>query len=209
MISIDIEKYINELKGFAGEAKEMDLYSLKKELINLSQSSNIFEKFEKESMTIGKDAIHQIQDLNALIKIRKFASEIKSKNKINDKLGTLHFNLNILKNSSMNDVPSIKNAINVFLHDEDTKIDNIIFELNDFKGKIDEIKKHHSIMLPKSLDNKLEIENKYNEHIEKLYLMHKKQREILVSTIKLFLKLTKKHLSHLQKFKNMDKKQKG
>lgn len=202
MARIDVDNYINELKGFAAEGSEMDIYSLKKELTNLSQSSKVFENFEKESMVIGKEVLNQIQDLSLLIKIRNLASEIKGKGKINEKLHSLHFSLNLLKNNSAtNNAKSIKNTLNVFLHDEDTKIDNIINELNDFKTKLDEIKKHHSALLPESLDSKLEIENKYNKHIEQLYLIHKRQKGALVSTIKLFLKLTKKHIKGLKRFK--------
>ena len=201
MIKIDIEKYINELKGFANE-KDIDLYSLKKELINLNDSSKVFDNFEKESMSIDKDAMQQIEDLSLLIKIRSLASKIKDKRNINDKLHSLHFNLNILKNSSLSNTSSIKNMLNIFLHNDDSKLDNVINELNDFKVKIDEVKKHYKNLLPKSLDNKLEIENKYNRHIEKLHSIHKKQKQALISTIKLFLRFSKKHVNNLKKFKN-------
>ena len=72
MVKIDIEKYINELKGFVNEGKAIDLYSLKKELISLNESSIVFDNFEKESMSIDKDVMQQIEDLSLLIKIRSF-----------------------------------------------------------------------------------------------------------------------------------------
>ena len=199
MVRIDLGKYIDELKGFESEAEEMDLYSLKKELMQLSDSSKIFEEFEKESMVVNKDVLNQIQDLSSLIKIKKLASEIKNKNQINEKLHSFHFNLNILKNAS--NFSSVKNVLNVFLYDNKTKIDGIINDLNDFKTNLDQIKKCHSNLLSKALDNKLEIEDKYNKYIEQLYLMHKKQKNALISTIKLFLKLAKKHIKNLKKFK--------
>jgi len=203
MANIDVERYIDELKGFADDAKEIDLYSLKKELAGLSEASHVFDNFEKESMSIGKEELSQIQDLSSLIKIRNLACEIKDKKAINDRLHSLHFNLNLLKNADASDSKPIKNAFGAFLHNNETKIDNIIDELNGFKAKLDEIKKHHSSLLPKSLDNKLKIEGKYNKHIENLRSIHKKQKNALVSTIKLFLKLAKRHVKKLQKFKNI------
>ena len=197
----NVEEYIEQLKGTSGYEKEMGFCSLKKELANLNQSSKVFENFERESMSIGKDALQQMQDLSSLIRLRSLASEIKNKNKINDQLHALHSNLNILKNTSRSDASSIKNVIDIFLHRDDTKIDNIINEMNDFKAKLDEIKKHHSSLLPKSLDNKLNMENKYSKHIEQLHSIHKKQKNVLAATIKLFLKLTKNHIKNLQKFK--------
>lgn len=192
MANTNIERYIDELKGIDNEAKEMSLYSLKKELANLEQSSKVFENFERESMVIGKDALQQIEDLSSLIKIRNLASEIKGKNKINEKLKILH--------NALDDAP-INNVVQVFLYNDDTKIDNIINELSDFKAKLDEIKKRHSTLLPKSLDNKLKMENKYSKHIEQLHSIHKKQKNVLAATIKLFLKLAKNHIKNLQKFK--------
>ena len=202
MAKSSIENYIDELRGFAKEGKEMDLYSLKKELMHLSESSKVFEDFEKESSYIDKDLLRQIGDLSSLIRIRKLASEINNKKEITQKLHSLHFNLNLLNNASItNGISSIKNVIDIFLHNGDTKIDNMINGLNDFKIKINEIKKLHSDLLPKSLDNKLEIENKYKRHIEQLHSMHQRQKGALISTVKLFLKLTKKHIRNLQKFK--------
>lgn len=204
MIRIDIEKYIDELRGFATEEKDIDMYSLKKELLSLSESSKVFEDFEKESMLIDKEMLKQVEDLSLLIKIRSLASEIKDKSRINEKLHSLHFNLNFLKTSLMaNNAPSLKNVLDIFLYNDDSKIDTIIDELNDFKIKLDEIKKHYTNLLPKSLDNKLEIENKYNNHIDRLHSIHKRQKGALISTIKLFLKLTKKHIK-CQKSKIFD-----
>ena len=91
--------------------------------------------------------------------------------------------------------------LNIFLYNDDSKLDNIINELDDFKSKLDEIKKYYKNLLPKSLDNKLEIENKYDRHIDKLHSIHKKQKQALISTIKLFLRFSKKHVNNLKKFK--------
>ena len=130
----NIEDYIDELRGFAGTGKEMDIYSLKKELMDLSESSGVFEDFEKSSMLIGKGMLSRVHNLGSLIKIRNLASEIKNKSVINEKLRSLHFNLNILKAASFtNNASEIKNAINAFLYNNETKIDSIINEVNDFK----------------------------------------------------------------------------
>ena len=198
----NIEDYIDELRGFAGTGKEMDIYSLKKELMDLSESSGVFEDFEKSSMLIGKGMLSRVHNLGSLIKIRNLASEIKNKSVINEKLRSLHFSLNILKAASFtNNASEIKNAINAFLYNNETKIDSIINEVNDFKIRLDKIKWHHSNLSQKSLDNKLETEGKYGKHIEQLHLIHKKQKDILVSIMTLFLKFTKIHIKNLKKFK--------
>ena len=202
MAKSDIDRYIDELRGFAGNGENLDLYSLKKELNNLSESSNVFDNFEKESASIDKEALEQIKDLSLLIKIKNLASEIKSKSRINEKLHSLHFSLNLLKNDlAADNTKSIKNALHAFLHDDKTRIDAIIDELNDFKAKLEELKIHHLNLFSKSLDGKLEIEGKYSKHIEQLHSMHKKQKDTLISTVKLFLKLTNKHIINLKRFK--------
>lgn len=191
--------YIDELRGFADKGKEYDLYSLKAELNRLSSSSKIFDDFERASMTIGKEALGQIRDLSLLLKIKNLASQIKAKKGINDRLHSLHFNLNILKNAE--DFKSIKSAISAFLNNQESGIDSIISELNDFKARLGEIKKCHSMLLPKSLDNRLGIEEKYGRHIEKLHSVHKRQKDAFISTIGLFLKFARRHAKSLKKFK--------
>lgn len=201
-VKIDVSDYIDELRSFAGESKDPDLYSLKRELADLSNSSRIFEDFERNAAVIGRDMLGEIHDFGSLIRIKNLASEIGGKSKINDKLHSLHFSINLLKNASdIKDVSPVKGAINAFLRNDETKIDAMVNELNDFKSKLDEIKEHHSNLLPKSLDNRLEIENRYNKHIGHLYSIHKRQKNALVSSIKLFLKLAKRHISSLKRFK--------
>ena len=72
MAKNNVEGYLDELRGFAGDAKGMDLYSLKKELLNLSDS-DVFDNFEKESMIVEKDALEQIGDFSLLLKVRKLS----------------------------------------------------------------------------------------------------------------------------------------
>lgn len=202
MAGIDVGKYIDELREFSGEGGDLDMYSLKKELNELSGASGAFESFEREYASIDKDSLEQIKDLSLLMKVKALASEIRNKRQINDKLHSLHFNLNILKNSSTASGASpVKNALNAFLYDKDTKIGTIVDELNHFKSQLEELKKHHSSLLPKGLDNDVKIETKYNKHIERLHCIHKKQRNVLVSAAKLFLKLAKEHIKNLQRFK--------
>ena len=202
MAKTDIEKYIGELREPADNEKDLDLYSLKKELTDLSESSEVFEDFEKEASIVSKEVLAQIPDLSLLIKIKNLASEIKNKNQINEKLHSMHFNLNLMKNDlTANSISSIKNALNVFLYNDKTKIENMINEINDFKTKLSKIKKYHTSLLPNTLDNKLEIENKYSKHIEQLHSIHKRQKDALISAVKLFLKLANKHIKNLKRFK--------
>ncbi|MBI2101157.1 hypothetical protein HYT53_00965 [Candidatus Woesearchaeota archaeon] len=194
----NIDSYSSNPKGLE---EEMDMYSIKEVLSGLNNSSHIFDNFEKESMIVEKDALEQIEDFNLLLKIRKLSSEIKGKKAINEKLSTLHFHLNLLKNADIKGAKQIRNAMNLFFYNNDTKIDSIISELNDFKHKINEVKKHHENLLPKSLDNKLKIEGKYGKHIENLHSMHKRQKTALVSLVRLFLKQAKQHIKSLKRFK--------
>ncbi len=173
------------------------MYSLKKELVDLENISNIFDNFEKETFSIDKGHLSQIEDLSLLLKIKNLSSGLKNKKEINKKLSSLHFNLNLLKNKAA-DKKSIKDIVDIFLHNEDSKIDNIIIELNDFKNKLDKIKQHHSKLLPKGLDNKIELEAKYNSHLENLHSIHKRQKNALISMIRLFIKYTRKNLKAMR-----------
>ena len=183
----------SQLRSAPESEKEADLYSIKKELSLLDGSSAVFDDFENESIKIGKGSLEQIGDLSLLLKIKSIASEIRKKKKINEKMHSLHFSLNLGKNNSS----AMDGALGMFLRNSDTKIDSMVNELNDFKGKLAEIKKHHSMLLPKSLDNKLEMESKYDEHLEKLHSTHKKQKEVFVSLTGLFLKMTKNHIKKM------------
>lgn len=166
------------------------MYSIKRDLNSLNEST-AFDDFEKESIKISKESLEQIEDLSLLLKIKGLASEIGKKKEINEKLHSLHFSLNLCKNNS-----SAKNKLfDMFLQDKNTKIESMVHELNDFKSKLQEIKRHHSKLLPKSLDNKIEVEEKYGKHLEKLNSIHKKQKEVFISLTKLFLRITKRHIS--------------
>ena len=203
MVKIDVWQHIDELRNQKNCGNELDLYSLKKELNNLNENSKAFDNFEKNSGIIDKETLSQIQDLSILIKIRSLASEITNKKEIANKLHSLHFDINALKNASItSDFLSIRNMLNLFLHDNGAKIGSIIYELNDFKAKLDKLNNYYSILLPKSLDNKLKIEGKYAKHVKQLYSIHKRQKSALVSAIKLFLEFSKRHIKYLQKFKN-------
>ena len=189
MIKIDLADYIEKLRNVS-EEKEEDLYSIKKQLNALNEFSSAFDDFEKESIKIGKGSLDQIEDLGLLLKIKSLASVIRGKKEINDKLHSLHFSLNLGKSNDS----AMGNIFEMFLRHDDTKIDSMVHELNDFKGKLKEIKTHHSSLLPKSLDNKLEIEDKNEKHLKKLHSIHKKQKKAFISLTKLFLKMAKNHL---------------
>ncbi|MBI3034968.1 hypothetical protein HYY71_01470 [Candidatus Woesearchaeota archaeon] len=199
MARTDIERYIGELKGSVESGKSQDLYSLKKELMKLNEASAAFENFERESTIIGKELVRDAQDLSLLVKIRNLALQIKNKKRINDNLHSLHFNLNIIKNSG--DERAIKSALGAFLNNNDTCVNSMIYELNDFKAKLEDVQNYHSILLPQSLDNRLRTDEKYKRHIERLNAIHKKQKDAFASTVMLFLKFARKRMKSLQKFK--------
>lgn len=189
MVKIDVANYIGQLRN-EPEEKEEDLYSIKRSLNSLNGSSSAFDSFEKESIKIGKDSLEQIGELGLLLKIKGLASGISKKKEINEKLHSLHFSLNLGKNN----ISAMDGVFEIFLRNDDTKIDSMVHELNDFKAKLEEIKNRHSRLLPKSLDNKLEMEEKYGRHLEKLHSIHKKQKSALISLTRLFLKMAKAHI---------------
>ncbi|MBI2657562.1 hypothetical protein HYX08_02595 [Candidatus Woesearchaeota archaeon] len=191
MARTDVEKYIAELRN-AQEKSEADIYSLKEELNRLSESK-AFENFERESATVEKTSLEQIKDFGMLLRARSLASAICGKKGITDKLHSMHFSLNMLKSGSA------KEALDAFLYSK-TKISNIIDELNDFKAKLEEIERCHSKMLPDGLDSRLHAE-KYSARVETLRSMHKRQKNALISAVKLFIKMSKKHIKSQKSFK--------
>lgn len=189
MVKIDVAGYIEKLRNVPVEAEE-DLYSIKKNLNSLSESAAAFDNFEKESIKIDKESLGQIGELGLLLKIKSLASDIRKKKEISEKLHSLHFSLNLGKNN----ISAMDGVFDMFLRSNNTKIGSMVHELNDFKAKLGEIKKHHSRLLPKSLDNQLEIEDKYDKHLEKLHSVHKRQKAAFISLTRLFLKMAKDHL---------------
>lgn len=181
MAKIDIEKYIEELRGV--DCKSPDLYSLKKELNSLS-SSTAFEDFEKEASVISKDALGQVSDFGALIRMKALASEISKKSAINNKLHSVHFGISMLKNSDSKDCSQIIKALSEF------NLSGLIWELNDFRAKLGELEKLHSRLMPKSLDSRLDTASRKN-HLEKLSSIHNRQKKVLVAAAGLFIKIVK------------------
>ena len=150
-----------------------------------------------EAAPIDRRALEQISDFGALIRLRRIASEITNKKAINDKLHTMHFSLNLLKNSAEG---SLKNAFAVFLYNDGTKISSMIDELNDFKSKLDRLEYYHSRLLPKGLDNMLEME-KRRKRMRELHSIRSRQKNALISAAKLFLKLAKNSIKSQKSFK--------
>ena len=95
MVRIDVANYIGQLRSAPEAEKEADLYSIKKELSLLDGSTAVFDDFENESIKKGKYSLEQIGDLSLLLKIKSIASEIRKKKKINEKMHSLHFSLNL------------------------------------------------------------------------------------------------------------------
>lgn len=176
------------MRNAAGE-KEADLYSIKREINSLNASS-AFDDFEKESIKIGKAALDQVEEWGILLKIKSLASDIGKKKGINERLHSLHFSLNLGKNN----YSAMGSVFEAFLRDNETGIGSMINELNDFKSKLHEIEWHHSKLLPKSLDNKIEMGEKYGRHLENLHSVHKKQKKAFMSLASLFLRMAKNHL---------------
>lgn len=190
MVKIDVEKYI----------ESEDWHSIKSSLQELEKSSAAFDNFENASRNIGKDELKQVEDLSALMEMRKLASQIKQKKEITGKLSHLHSHLKLLNQTpALNDISPLKNTIDAFLHNDNSKIGIIIDELNDFKRKLSQIDSHHLALMPKSLEEKIGPQNRYQSHIESLHSIHNMQKNVFMSTLRLFIKMTKENINQIKK----------
>ena len=202
MVKIDAEKYIGMLNGLGRGGILEDWHSIKSSLQELEKSSDAFDNFENASRSISRDELKNAADLSALMEMRKLASQIKEKKMINGKLSHLHSHLRLLNGTpTLNDISPLKSTIDAFLHNDNSKIDLIIDELNDFKKKLSQIDRHHLTLMPKSLEGKIGPQNRYQSHIESLHSIHNMQKNVFMSTLRLFIKMTKENIGHLKRFK--------
>ena len=190
MVKIDVGKYV----GLE------DWHSIKSSLQELEKSSAAFDNFENASRNIGKDELKQVEDLSALMEMRKLASQIKQKKEITGKLSHLHSHLKLLNETpTLNDISPLKSTIDAFLHSNNSKIGIIIDELNDFKRKLSQIDRHHLTLMPKSLEGRIGPQNRYQSHIESLHSIHNMQKNVFMSTLRLFIKMTKDSINQMKK----------
>ncbi len=130
-------------------------------------------------------------------------SHLKEKDEISERLRALSYNLSILRSSVLTkDYRNTLKTINDFLKNDYSGVSVVIKELNDFKGKINELDNHYNLLmnyLPKALDYELTTEAKNKEHINKLQSVQQKQKEIFVNITKLFVKLSKVSIKKFKK----------
>ena len=189
---MDIDSYIDQLRKLAAGAKSLSLEEVGSEIEKLHGCSPVFDDFEKQAIYVDKKLLDEISNFDSLFKIRRLASEIKAKKNINGMLESLHsLVLDAKKASSKIELLS---AVNSFLHGGKSKASFVIDELNDFRRKLAEVERHHSQLMPKSLDGRLALE-KRAEHIGRLHEVHAMQSKILKSIAAHFIRHAKKHIN--------------
>ena len=172
------------------ESKSVE--EIKKDIEGLSEYNIIFEELEQSPFFNPEISMHI--DNHDFLQSRILISEILEKREISDRLNNLCLNIELLKQASLeNNDEKIKEKISLILNNEYSSIKTIISELNSLKNKIDEFEKMHINLLNSnllSLDIKMLIEQDFRKK-QKLDELFDKQKGILMSLSKTFVKLAK------------------
>ena len=172
------------------ESKSVE--EIKKDIEGLSEYNIIFEELEQSPFFNPEISMHI--DNHDFLQSRILISEILEKREISDRLNNLGLNIELLKQASLeNNDEKIKEKISLILNNEYSSIKTIISELNSLKNKIDEFEKMHINLLNSnllSLDIKMLIEQDFRKK-QKLDELFDKQKGILMSLSKTFVKLAK------------------
>ena len=172
------------------ESKSVE--EIKKDIEGLSEYNIIFEELEQSAFFNPKISMHI--NNHDFLQSRILISEILEKGEIRDRISNLSLNIELLKQASLeNNDEKIKEKISLILNNEYSSIKTIISELNSLKNKIDEFEKMHINLLNSnllSLDIKMLIEQDFRKK-QKLDELFDKQKGILMSLSKTFVKLAK------------------
>ncbi len=172
------------------ESKSIE--EIKQEIEGLSEYNIIFEEMEQSAFFNPEISMHIAN--HDFFQSRALISEIVEKKEVNDRLGTLGFHVNSLQQAILsNDNEKIKERISLILNNEYSSIKTIISELNSLKSRIDEFEKMHVNLLNSnllSLDIKMLLEQDFRKK-QKLNELFDKQKGILMSLSKTFVKLAK------------------
>jgi len=181
----------------------INLKEIREELENIKEINWIVDNFQRFSELHDKEFLKQVYPQDIPFKITLMNSHLKEKNEISERLRSLFFDLSVLRSSIVTkDKEKALKIIKNFLKNDYSGVSAITSELNDFKEKINALDEHYRLLMhymPKTLDYKIKTEAKYNEHVNKLHSVHKKQKEIFVDIVRLFLKLSKSSLKSLRK----------
>ena len=184
---------------------KINLTEIREELENLKEINEVINNFQKFSELHDKKFLKQVYNQDIPLNISLTNSHLKEKNEISERLRELHFNLSVLRSSTLtNNKEKTLKMINNFLKSDYSGISVLTNELNEFKGKIKNLDDHYKLLMdyiPKTLDHKLTTEVKCKGHINRLHSIHKKQKNIFVNISKLFVKHSLSSLKSLRKNK--------
>ena len=172
------------------ESKSIE--EIKQEIEGLSEYDLIFEELEQSTFFNPEISMHIAN--HDFLQSRILISEILEKREISGRINNLSLNIGSLKQASLeNNGEKIKEKISLILNNEYSSIKTIISELNSLKSKIDEFEKMHINLLNSnllSLDIKILLEQDFRKK-QKLNELFNKQKGILMSLSKTFVKLAK------------------
>ena len=191
--TIDINSYTKSLKALPSE--ELGLKSLeevKKELESLHEYNIVFEELEKANLYTQENSMHL--NNNIFIQTSSIITDVKEKQEITRRLGSLSYTIGWLKSAiSVKDQSITSKAIESVLKNKYSSISSIVNELNSLKSGIEKLENVHSELLNSglSLDVKTLMEQDFSQKHKKLKELHSKQKSILLNLSNIFAVLAK------------------
>ena len=192
MVTINIPDYIGDLSNSKFESKSFE--ETKKDLEELYEDNILFEEMEKSNFFAPQTSMHISND--AFIQTRLLISEIKEKQEILERLGSLSYSVGWLRTGVLiKDKNIVSKAIKSIMKNEYSSINTIVSELNSLKNIIERLENLHTGLLDNnllSLDIRILLQQDFESKHEKLHEIYNRQRNILLNLSSIFIKLTKK-----------------
>ena len=176
----------------SGDLELKSLEEVKKELESLNEYNIVFEELEKASLFTQENSMYINNDI--FIQTSSILSDIKEKQDIAQRLGSLSYTIGWLKSAiSVKDESIASKAIESVLKNKYSSISSIVSELNSLKGGIEKLENIHSELLKSglSLDVKTLMEQEFAQKHKKLEDIHSKQKSILLNLSNIFAGLAK------------------
>ena len=168
---------------------------VRKELENVEELHGHIDDFERNSIFHSTVFLKKAKDQSAAMRVKMLNSQIREKNEITERLHELAHNLGMLRTLVfVKDEKAFSRIKDSFLTNEYSSIPVIAEELNDFRDKLDNLKKGYKAMINDrhaSIDFKVKHEHHLDSHLKKLENVRKKQKALLVSMGLMFTKLSK------------------
>lgn len=191
MVRIDFFDYLKDNTQF----KRKIFSEVKKEIEDFYEYNIVFEEIER-GILFEESSIHINNDM--FIQFRSLISDIGSKQGINKKLSYLCYNIDLLRDPTLQkDSEKKLKVINKILKNYYSGIYSIIKDLNSFKTKIDEFENLQTNLMngDLSLDVKTLMEEDFRKKCNKIHDLYRKQKNVILNLSSIFLKLVKNDLS--------------